>query len=210
MNTIGRAVIIVFLGLVFGLVHSYCAPLKLQPDNNPEPPPPADSGAPRETTPPAPPPGDSPPGDPVPEGDGHPLTREDPKPPPAPPAEAKPNYYITVDKAKEYFDKGLAQNVVFVDARPIQNYSAGHVKGAMHLPPQAFEGVPRKATENLPGMTVVVYCHGATCTDSKAVMIGLQNLKRDIGPIFIMEDGIDAWRAKFPALIEAGPDPFGP
>lgn len=206
MSTIGRAVFIVFLGLILGLVHSYCAPLKLQPDNNP----PEQTPAVGAQTP-QPGPGEQPAQVPAtdPPTDANPPTQppERPQPPPGIPADTEPNYYITVEKAREYFDKGLAQNVIFVDARPAQNYTAGHIPGAMHLPP--FEGVPAKATENLPGMTVVVYCHGETCTDSKAVMIGLQNLKRDIGPIYIMKDGIDAWRAKYPTLIEAGPDTFG-
>jgi hypothetical protein len=36
-------------------------------------------------------------------------------------------------------------------------------------------------------------------------MIRLQNLKRDIGPIYIMRDGFDPWKARgWPT--EAGPD----
>lgn len=218
MRLLSRAGILILAGIVIGAAHSYYAPFDLRPQNNPVVPDPA----PREASPPAAPgtsgdPAVTPPTEaaappsrdpatpPAPERG---TTAEVPKPPPA--EAAAPNYFITLDRAKELFDQGQSQhNVYFVDARPARDYDGMHVAGAMHLPPEAFGGpAPRKATDFLPGMTVVVYCHGANCTDSEAVMMRLQNLKRDIGPIYIMRDGFDPWLERnWP--VEAGPDPLG-
>lgn len=213
MKPLKQAMMLVFAGVVIGAVHSYCAPIQLRPANNPEPaggstdtaaaPAGADPGArpessgtqgtPPETLAASPEARTAPPNVERPKGD-------------APTAEA--NYFVTLDRAKELFDKGRADGTVFfVDARPPADYQAGHVTGATFIPP-VFGGIyAKKAKEYFPGQTVVVYCHGATCTDSLEVMIGLQNLKTGIGPIYIMKDGFDAWRARgWP--VERGPDPL--
>ncbi len=207
MKLLLHAALLAFAGLVIGAAHSYYAPFRLVPENNP---PEANSGG----------------AGTEPEVKGSPDPSGLPKPEgaaPAPPAPEKPgqddpprteaeqpNYFIDVDRAKQLFDRGQQQHdVYFVDARPAKDYTALHVAGAMHLPTEAFSGrPPQKAFDYLPGMTVVIYCHGATCTDSQRVMIGLQDMKRDIGPIYIMKDGFDTWKARgWP--VEPGPDPLG-
>lgn len=208
-----RVLALVAVGLLAGVVHSCASPPQLHPANNPEP----EAGeVPAETAPDEPQrPVEAPIESPV-------TPAEAPKPaetpridPPAAPANVQaakpaPNYFITVERAKELFDRGQRNgSVYFVDARNQEQYVQGHVAGAMNILPGAFGGPVRKATEYLPGMTVVVYCVGRDCTDSEAVMIGLQNLKKSIGPIYIMHDGYQPWvDAGHPT--ERGADPLGP
>ncbi len=203
MRLLARAALLAFAGVVIGAIHSYCAPISLRPENNPET---APTG-PGEELGPAGAQATSDPGGPAtPKAEDPPTPAQDrPTPPPAA-ASTQPNYFIDIEKAKSLHERGRQQHdVYFADARPAKDYLAGHVKGAMHLPPEVFAGRPPQKIDFLPGMVVVVYCHGASCTDSEAVMIRLQNLKRDIGPIYIMRDGFDTWKARgWP--VEAGPD----
>lgn len=212
MKPLKHAMMLVFAGVVIGAVHSYCAPIQLKPANNPEPAPGATgTGAEPEPAGAGPIATDIKPADGV--SGGTPTGSPNVDPPQAEPTEsdpppAAPNYFITLERAKELFDKGQADGTVFfVDARPMADYQKGHVTGATYLPP-GFGGIyAKKAKEYFPGQTVVVYCHGATCTDSEEVMIGLQNLKTGIGPIYILKDGFDAWRARgWP--VDNGPDPL--
>jgi rhodanese-related sulfurtransferase len=201
-----RVMALVALGLLAGVVHSCASPPKLHPDNNPEPVVPETAPANGTTTEPqkpVQPPGEAPakPAE-APKVDPPPVSEEAAKP--------APNYFITIEKAKELFDRGKRNgSVYFVDARNPEQYAQGHVAGAMSILPGAFGGPIRKATEYLPGMTVVVYCVGRDCTDSEAVMLGLQNLKKSIGPIYIMHDGYQAW-ADAGHPTERGADPLGP
>lgn len=203
MRVLTHAIVLAFAGLVVGAVHSYCAPFTLRPANNPEP---AAAGT-------TPAPGDAPPVEtppPSPTAAAPDRGASSSPTPPAPPVRASaPNYFITLERARELFDTGRRDGTVyFVDARPTQDYAAGHVAGATHLPPGFGGAQARKARDYFPGQTVVVYCHGATCTDSEAVMVGLQNLKCGIGAIYIMKDGFDSWKERgWP--VEAGPDPLG-
>ncbi len=209
MRILTSAIIILTLGLIAGLVHSYYRPLSLRPQNNPVTTPataaapavpPTDPGASESNT--------------TEPGAADPVSA-DPKPAvpvvtPEPPAPELPNYYIDTDRAKELWDQGKRNGSVwFIDARPRQDFLASHVARAMHVTPDMLAGAPGKVVNNLPGMTIVVYCQGAQCTDSASVMKRLQNLKRDIGPIYIMKDGFPSWQALgFP--VESGPDPYGP
>lgn len=105
------------------------------------------------------------------------------------------DYMISIDQAKAMWDKAQAgENIVFVDAREYVEYKEGHIARAMSCPKRRFDGAaPAYVRNNLPGMAVVVYCHGELCTDSEAVIIRLQALKLNIGPFYIIRDGYPAW-----------------
>ncbi|MBX3376725.1 MAG: hypothetical protein KF678_06950 [Phycisphaeraceae bacterium] len=111
-----------------------------------------------------------------------------PTPPAASPAS---DLFITVEAAKAVHDGGAA---VFIDARPLDEYLKGHIPGAMHLEKDALNGPPpAKVLNYLPGMEVVVYCHGELCTDSENVIKRLAALKKDIGPFRIIQAGFPGW-----------------
>lgn len=105
------------------------------------------------------------------------------------------DYMVTIEQAKTLWDKSQAgENIVFVDAREFVEYREGHIARAMSCPKRRFDGAaPAYVRNNLPGMAVVVYCHGELCTDSEAVIIRLQALKLSIGPFYIIRDGYPGW-----------------
>ncbi len=115
---------------------------------------------------------------------------------PAPVAAPKlPEGHITLERAKELYDSREQSNTVFIDARRPDLFLAGHVKGAMHLNPDAIRsGNPK--LDFLYGVNVVVYCDGAQCEDSTNTAKRLQQrFNQDIGSILIMHDGFPAWLA---------------
>src|SRR5690606_34718868 len=105
---------------------------------------------------------------------------------------------------KELFDSWLA---VFVDARNAEEFIAGHVENAMHLPPESFRGaMPRKAVDYLLGQVVVVYCGGGLCDASENVAKYLQQAQIP-AEIYVFKDGYPAWAAAgFPT--QTGPDTY--
>lgn len=112
---------------------------------------------------------------------------------PASPAEG---YFISLPDAKKLFDSGA---VIFIDARAFAEYRDGHIRGAMHLDKGRIAGSISKIRGYLQGTEVVVYCHGAECTDSEAVIKRLQALNLGIGPYHILKDGFPGWeKAGYP------------
>jgi rhodanese-related sulfurtransferase len=125
-----------------------------------------------------------------------PTGEKTPTPPVVEPAPPKPvsELFITLQRAKELLDHGDA---VFVDARNYDEYKAEHILGAVSLPKQRFDGAAggEIARKYLIGQRVVLYCHGADCTDSEAVAKRLIALNMNIGPIHIIKDGFPGWKA---------------
>jgi rhodanese-related sulfurtransferase len=123
-------------------------------------------------------------------------------------APADSGYFISLAKAKELFDgkQTGAWDGIFIDARPLKEFTAAHIPGAMHLEKSDFDrGIPAKVRNYLPGMSVVIYCHGENCTDSEAVAARLLALNRGIGPIHIIKEGLPGWQsAGYP--VEVGPE----
>ena len=117
-------------------------------------------------------------------------------------------WFISVERAKELFDakEVNGRQVIFVDARTFLEFrDDGHVRGAMHYAKNYTMGPPQPKVRNyLPGSAVVIYCHGETCTDSIEVGRYFEALKMDIGPVFVMKDGIPAWKKAYPDTIDKG------
>jgi len=217
-----RALVLVGLGIAIGCVHSQIGDrpvtgLSQQPSQSSKPQP---SQPLAEKPAPVQPPGGTATvkGDPKPGGDGQsdhpgtpgkepgtPVTGSNSGPAVAPPptqpsAPANPaeKYFISLAKAKELFDlKAKGQwDGVFIDARGYDNYLEGHIPGSMHIDKKYFDGKrPEKVRMYLPGVEVVIYCHGEQCTDSEAVAVRLQALKLNIGPIHIIKEGFPGWAA---------------
>jgi rhodanese-related sulfurtransferase len=97
-----------------------------------------------------------------------------------------------VKVAKQIFDKGKA---VFVDARSLENFKNGHIKGAKSLPLDQFDNFIKAFKKNYPTDTfIVTYCSERTCDDSHK----LEQLLFDHGYInvSIFIDGYLAWKAE--------------
>lgn len=150
-----------------------------------------------------------------------PPTQKQP-PPPAPQAaapakadksaaaqdEAK-DWFISLDRAKELYDKKEVnkRQVIFVDARTYNEFTEGHIRGAMCYSTKYTQGAPQAKLRNyLPGSAVVLYCHGELCTDSIDVGRYFQSLHMDIGPVFVIKDGMPGWLKAYPNLVDKGPE----
>lgn len=108
--------------------------------------------------------------------------------PPAPPADPMDQLNISIAQAKALFD----QNVIFIDARPLHEYEAGHVPNAFFLSTETYHG--SEVLEYLdPTSPMVIYCGGGACDASKNLVILLQQSGYMGGRI--MHDGYPAWAA---------------
>jgi rhodanese-related sulfurtransferase len=196
-----RALLLIGIGIGAGFVHAKLRPLAKLPEK----PPVHVAGAQENPAPPAqivqnPVPGSEAPAVPTPTAPqvpDPPAQGTQPSPAAMPAAAEQPatdGYFISVAKAKEFYDKKMRNewDGFFIDARPYNEYQDGHIPGAMHLPKEKVAWP--KARNYLPGMPVIIYCHGESCTDSEAVAKRLVALNLHIGPIHIIKEGLPGWQ----------------
>jgi rhodanese-related sulfurtransferase len=82
---------------------------------------------------------------------------------------------ISLPEAKKLFFK---QSVVFIDARPQDDYEKGHIKGALGLPWNEVDRNFMRVTEDIsPDTPIITYCDGETCELSH----NLANFLLDMG-----------------------------
>jgi rhodanese-related sulfurtransferase len=98
-----------------------------------------------------------------------------------------------------------AGGAAFVDARPRDEYVAGHIKGAFSVPFGERAGELDELRRELPRTRpVVVYCEGGACTSAFELSAWLAaNGWRDVS---VLADGYPAWEAAgFPVTQGAAP-----
>lgn len=89
-----------------------------------------------------------------------------------------------------------AGDVVVLDVRPLDEYTAAHVTGAMSLP---IEELDRRLSEIPRGRTVVAYCRGPYCLYSRHAV---ERLRKEGFEAFRMEVGVQEWAAHgFPVTV---------
>lgn len=131
---------------------------------------------------------------------------------PAAPAAAKPDLPVVPDLAqpievklafaKRFHDAGPAA-AVFIDAREVSEYAAGHIAGALCVP---FDDAVRNPALLEPfkklGKPLILYCDGGECELSHDLA---RNMVADgIRKVLVFTDGIGAWKAAgYP--VETGP-----
>ncbi len=94
--------------------------------------------------------------------------------------------------AKSLYDTG---NVLFVDARSIEDYNDGHVKGAVSLPVGQYDEQIDAFLELYDlDRPIVTYCSGRTCEDSHHLAQLL--MERGYMNISVMIDGFPGWQAE--------------
>ncbi|MFO7665237.1 MAG: rhodanese-like domain-containing protein [Desulfobacterales bacterium] len=100
------------------------------------------------------------------------------------------NLEISLAEASNLFKKGKA---VFIDARSLSEYDAGHVKGAKSLP---YKEADWKFAEAMTGISeesaVITYCDGETCELSMELALflrhaGYKNVK-------VLSNGWSVWK----------------
>ncbi|HZW11540.1 MAG TPA: rhodanese-like domain-containing protein [Phycisphaerales bacterium] len=97
--------------------------------------------------------------------------------------------------------------VVFIDARPQDEYEAGHIPFAYLVPPASLDSGRLGDLMELggvdPSQRTVVYCEGGTCDASELVALHLQDM--GFTKLHIYVDGFPAWQAAGHE-VETGPD----
>jgi len=98
--------------------------------------------------------------------------------------------HVTI--AKKIYDSNKA---VFVDARSLENYEDGHIKGAESLPLGQIDNLIEAFKKKYPADTVIVtYCSGRTCNDGHR----MEQLLFDHGyvNVSIFIDGYQGWKSE--------------
>lgn len=112
---------------------------------------------------------------------------------------------ISVGEARAFFEAG--DSIAFADAREDEEFEAGHVQGAFHLPLSVFRkhGRPPVLDFIPTDALIVIYCNGGDCHASHDVAdllhdFGYKNLR-------VMKDGYPAWKAAG-LPVETGKSPL--
>lgn len=116
--------------------------------------------------------------------------------PPTPSSPAEPAFPTPamIDLAT-FHDLLSAKGTVVFDARPALFYQVGHVPGARSLARETFESDYARQRPQLEARrqdTLVVYCAGDACVDSRMVAAALQKL--GYPHVLIFEGGWEEWQ----------------
>jgi rhodanese-related sulfurtransferase len=97
-----------------------------------------------------------------------------------------------IQTVKRLYDRG---DVVFLDARSVEAFTAGHISGAVSMPVgEAMEMLAAFSKQHPPDTHLVTYCSGRECEDSHR----LAELLTDFGytTVQVFVDGFPAWEEK--------------
>ena len=100
---------------------------------------------------------------------------------------------ISVVQAKNWGD-----SVLWVDARPEEDFARGHIPGAVLLNEDEWDGQLRTLlTAWSPERKLVVYCSARSCNASHAVA---ERLRNEVGlkNIYVLEGGWEGWQKVAP------------
>jgi rhodanese-related sulfurtransferase len=98
---------------------------------------------------------------------------------------------IPFEQAQQMFVENRA---LFADARPLIAYEAGHIAGAVHLDPNAFDQWANALLAGTaPDQTIIAYCEGPQCALShelaeKLTWLGFEQ-------VYYLVDGWGQWKA---------------
>jgi len=102
-----------------------------------------------------------------------------------------PSELVTVDQARTW-----GGNVIWVDARPDEEFASDHVPGALSLNEDQWnELLPQFLAVWSPGKKVVVYCSSLSCNASREVARRLRR-EAQLPDVFVLEGGWEAWLKK--------------
>lgn len=97
---------------------------------------------------------------------------------------------LSVEEARVYFEDG---ETVFVDARDYEDFEAGHVRGAVHLPASDPDGAFEAARHRLPeDFRLIIYCSNAECDMAEKIAKFLHG--KGYTQICILGPGLSGWR----------------
>ncbi|MCI4397673.1 MAG: rhodanese-like domain-containing protein [Acidobacteria bacterium] len=113
---------------------------------------------------------------------------------------------VTSDEVKYYIHE--EKGTVVVDARSHEEFSLGHIPGAVNIPEDDFDASFAKVKASLENAkTIIIYCSGGSCSTSEMVAEMLRDKGRlPAGRLWIYTDGFPGWmRGK--NKIESGMQP---
>jgi len=102
-----------------------------------------------------------------------------------------PSESVSVEQAR-----GWGENVIWVDARPDDEFARDHVPAALSLNEDRWnELLPQFLTEWAPGKKIVVYCSSVSCNASREVARRLRK-EAQLPDVYVLEGGWEAWLKK--------------
>jgi len=102
-----------------------------------------------------------------------------------------PSELVTVDQARTW-----GGNVIWVDARPDEEFARDHVPGALSLNEDRWnELLPQFLAAWSPSKKVVVYCSSLNCNASREVARRLRD-EAQLKNVFVLEGGWEEWLKK--------------
>ena len=102
-----------------------------------------------------------------------------------------PSELVTVAQARAW-----GENVIWVDARPNEEFARDHVPGALSLNEDRWnELLPQFLAAWSPGKRVVVYCSAESCDLAREAAERLRK-EAQIPDVFVLEGGWEAWVKK--------------
>ena len=102
-----------------------------------------------------------------------------------------PSEMVSVDRAREW-----GENVIWVDARPDEEFARDHVPGAVSLNEDRWnELLPQFLAAWSPGKRVVVYCSAESCDLAREAAERLRK-EVQIPEVFVLQGGWEAWLKK--------------
>jgi rhodanese-related sulfurtransferase len=90
--------------------------------------------------------------------------------------------------------KGWGETVLWVDARPEEEFTRGHIAGALPLNEDEWDARLRTfLTAWSPERKIIVYCSAQSCNASHAVA---ERLRNEVGlkNVYVLEGGWEGWQ----------------
>ena len=102
-----------------------------------------------------------------------------------------PSEMVSVNQARSW-----GGNVIWVDARPDDEFARDHVPGALSLNEDRWnELLPQFLAAWSPGKKVIVYCSAQSCDLAREVAERLRK-EAQLSDAFVLEGGWEAWLKK--------------
>jgi rhodanese-related sulfurtransferase len=98
---------------------------------------------------------------------------------------------------EELLERMRSGDVVVLDVRPAAEYAAGHLPGAVNIPPDELEA---RLAELPEGQPAVAYCRGPLCAFADAAVRALTAAGR---PALRLVDGLPEWAAAGLPVVRA-------
>ena len=107
---------------------------------------------------------------------------------------------VTVEQLAKRLEEG---SVVVIDVRPVEEFSAGHIPGALSIPVNELK---RRLAELPRTKEIVAYCRGPYCVQSDEAVSLLKNRGFNVRRL---EVGLPDWRANGMPVAVADQEPKG-